>query len=219
MLLLNLSFISPLTYLPTHLLTIHYPPSTQHSPLITQHSLLPPPMSDLYISWNDYNRAIEQLAVQIYQSGWDFNQIICLAKGGLRVGDILARLYEKPLAILSVSSYGGSDGRTRGNITFAKHITMTTSSLGSRILLVDDLVDSGLSLKHTVDWLNQQYSDTITDMRTAVLWYKAVSVFKPDYYVDYLPDNPWIHQPFEQYEEMSPAELAAAWEAQTVSTK
>jgi uncharacterized protein len=41
-----------------------------------------------------------------------------------------------------------------------------------------------------------------------VLWYKVCSEFKPDYYVDYLPDNPWIHQPFEQYETLTPADLA-----------
>jgi uncharacterized protein len=41
-----------------------------------------------------------------------------------------------------------------------------------------------------------------------VLWQKACSVFSPDYSVDYLPDNPWIHQPFELYEQMQPADLA-----------
>jgi hypothetical protein len=32
-------------------------------------------------------------------------------------------------------------------------------------------------------------------------------VFKPDYYVDYLPDSPWIHQPFEVYDDLDPATL------------
>ena len=26
---------------------------------------------------------------------------------------------------------------------------------------------------------------------------------RPDYFVEYLPDNPWIHQPFEIYDDMS----------------
>jgi hypothetical protein len=46
-------------------------------------------------------------------------------------------------------------------------------------------------------------------MKTAVLWWKACSVFRPDFHVDYLPDNPWIHQPFEIYDKMRPDELAA----------
>lgn len=37
-------------------------------------------MLDLYVSWEEYHQNIETLAVKIYQSGWDFNQIVCLAK-------------------------------------------------------------------------------------------------------------------------------------------
>ncbi|PLZ90575.1 phosphoribosyltransferase [Fischerella thermalis CCMEE 5198] len=164
-------------------------------------------MPDLYISWSDYHRKIEQLAAQIYQSGWEFNQIICLARGGLRVGDILSRIYNQPLAILATSSYSGPGKQERGYLTFSRHLTMTTEKLGSRILLVDDLVDSGVTLKETIPWLKTHSDTPIEEIRTAVIWYKACSVIKPDYYVDYLSDNPWIHQPFEHYEFMNPAEL------------
>jgi hypothetical protein len=166
-------------------------------------------MPDLYVSWPDYHHKIEQLAVQIYQSGWEFNQIICLARGGLRVGDILSRIYQQPLAILATSSYSGPGKQERSNLVFSRHLTMTAENLGSRILLVDDLVDSGVTLQQTLPWLKQNSDFPIEEIRTAVLWYKACSVIAPDYYVDYLPDNPWIHQPFEHYEQMNPAELAA----------
>ncbi len=165
-------------------------------------------MSDLYISWSDYHDKIEQLAAQVYQSGWEFNQIICLAKGGLRVGDILARIYDLPLAILSTSSYRGAN-QTRSTLVFSRDLTMTTLHLGSHVLLVDDLVDSGITLQKTLPWLQHHYGFYVEEIRTAVLWYKSCSVIKPDYYVDYLSDDPWIHQPFERYERMSPADLVA----------
>lgn len=167
-------------------------------------------MSDLYISWDDYHRKIEQLAATVYASGWQFNQIVCLAKGGLRVGDLLARIYDKPLAILATTSYGGPNNQVRGSITISHDLTKTTANLGSHVLVVDDLVDSGVTLKKTLVWLDRKYGFYIEDMRTAVLWYKDCSVIKPDYYVDYLPDNPWIHQPFEKYEQITPADLAAS---------
>lgn len=166
-------------------------------------------MHDLYISWSEYHQKIEQLAAKIYASHWDFNQIVCIAKGGLRVGDILCRVYRKPLAILAASSYGGLENRVRGEITFSHHLAMTKERLDSRVLLVDDLVDSGISLKESIKWLERHYGAEIEEIRTAVIWYKNCSAIAPDYYVDYLPDNPWIHQPFEHYEKMSPAELAA----------
>jgi hypoxanthine phosphoribosyltransferase len=165
-------------------------------------------MSDLYVSWSDYHQAIESLAAKIYHSGWQFNQIVCLARGGLRIGDLLSRIYDTPLAILSASSYRGSEGRVRGQITIANHLTMTTETLGSRVLLVDDLVDSGISLKESLLWLKNNYTSEIQEIKTAVLWYKACSVIVPDFSVEYLPHSPWIHQPFERYEKMTPAEAA-----------
>lgn len=160
-------------------------------------------MTDLYISWDNYHQSIEYLAAQIYQSQWNFNQIVCLAKGGLRIGDILARIFDVPLAILSVSSYGGDSFQTRGSTKFARDLTMTTPTLGSHLLVVDDLVDSGLTLEQSLAWLDQHYGSSIQEYRTAVLWWKDCSVIDPHYYVQYLQDNPWIHQPFEQYETLS----------------
>jgi uncharacterized protein len=164
-------------------------------------------MSDLYVSWTEYHQKNEHLAAKIHQSGWEFDQILCLARGGLRVGDILSRIFDCPLAILSTSSYHGTGKQSRSSLIFSRDLTMTTPNLGSRLLLVDDLVDSGESLKRTLVWLDRHYGFYIDEVRTAVLWYKACSVVKPDYYVDYLSDNPWIHQPFEVYETMNPADI------------
>jgi len=172
-------------------------------------------MPDLYVTWSDYHQKIESLAIKIYQSGWQFNQIVCVAKGGLRVGDILSRLYRQPLAILSTASYGGKDNRDRGKIIISEHLSLI-EPLGDRILLVDDLVDSGISLVESVNWLQEQYGQEIQEIRTAVLWYKGTSVKTPDYYVDYLADNPWIHQPFEKYEQISISELASKMRVDSV---
>jgi hypoxanthine phosphoribosyltransferase len=166
------------------------------------------PMSDLYVSLDEYHALIETLALKVYESGWKFNQIVCLAKGGLRVGDILCRLYDVPLAILSTASYGGKNNQTRGTITFSRDISMTTANLGSHILLVDDLVDSGATLDRSIRWLHHKYGFYIDEIRTAVIWQKACSSAKPDYFAQYLDDSPWIHQPFEKYERMNLQELA-----------
>ncbi|GBF79874.1 phosphoribosyltransferase [Aphanothece sacrum] len=165
-------------------------------------------MSDLYISWEQYHQHIETLAVQIYRSQWQFNQIVCIAKGGLRIGDILSRLYHQPLAIITAASYGGKDNKIQGEIKINEHLSMIGSKLGSHVLLVDDLVDSGISIQQISQWLYSNYGADIQEIRTAVLWYKSCSVVKPDYYVEYLSDNPWIYQPFEKYEQINIEELS-----------
>jgi uncharacterized protein len=163
-------------------------------------------MADLYVTWPDYHNAIERLAIGVHQSGWPFNQIVCIARGGLRVGDTLSRIFKLPLAVISTQSYGGEAGNERGTLTVAKHMTMTTPTLGDRVLLVDDLVDSGATLDVVKQHLIDTYP-TIVDIRTAVLWYKACSACAPDYHVHFLAESPWIHQPFEPYELMSVSEL------------
>lgn len=168
-------------------------------------------MTDLHITWPEYHHKIETLAVKIYQSNWQFNQIVCLAKGGLRIGDVLCRLYDKPLAILSTASYGGKHNQQRGIIKFSEHLSSITP-LGNRILLVDDLVDSGVSLSESINWLKQRYPENIIDIRTAVIWYKSTSEKVPDYYVDHLSHNPWIHQPFEKYEYIDVSSLSSKFD-------
>jgi hypothetical protein len=160
----------------------------------------------LNVSWEQYNTLVERLALAVHDSGWRFNQIICIARGGLRVGDALSRIYEVPLAILSTHSYTAEGGTVRGQLVIAEHMTMTAPRLGERVLLVDDMVDSGHTLETVFRTLPQRFPH-IADIRTAVVWYKACSVFKPDYYVEYLADSPWIHQPFEVYDTLRPEAL------------
>ena len=157
----------------------------------------------LHVSWDQYNVLVEKLALIVHESKFDFNQIICIARGGLRVGDVLSRIYERPLAILSTHSYAAEGGTVRGDLVIAEHMTMTAPRLGDRVLLVDDMVDSGHTLAKVVATLPERFPH-IRAMKSAVLWWKACSVYQPDFHVDYLPDNPWIHQPFEVYDNLRP---------------
>ncbi len=55
----------------------------------------------LWVSWDEYHRLIERLALIVHQSGWKFDKIVCLARGGVRVGDVLSRIFDVPLGILA----------------------------------------------------------------------------------------------------------------------
>lgn len=174
-----------------------------------RHSSLPPSTDrDLYMSWDQYHGLIEALALKIYESGYRFDMLLCLARGGLRVGDVLSRIFEMPMAILAASSYREAAGKQQGDLDIAEFVTTTGGPLRGRVLLVDDLVDSGTTLERVIKHLKLRFAE-ITELRTAVLWQKAVSRFTPDYCVQYLPTSPWIHQPFEEYDELRPQALVA----------
>ncbi len=160
----------------------------------------------LYVSWDEYHMLIERLALKVAASGWEFDQILCLARGGMRPGDVLSRVFDKPLAIMSTSSYRAEAGTLQGRLDVAKFITMPRGELAGRVLRVDDLADSGVTLHAVVDRLRS--IATITELRSAVIWTKAASSYTPDYYVEHLPTSPWIHQPFEEYDNLRPEGLA-----------
>jgi len=159
----------------------------------------------LYVSWDAYHRLIEKLAIQVWDSGWAFDQILCLARGGMRPGDVLSRVFDKPLAIMSTSSYRAEAGTIQGRLDLARYITMPQGELAGRVLLVDDLADSGITLKAVVERLRAM--PAITELRSAVIWTKAVSSYQPDYTVEHLPTSPWIFQPFEEYDGLRPDAL------------
>ena len=161
--------------------------------------MLSPDGKHLHISEEHYNALIERLALKVYDSAWEFDQILCLARGGMRPGDILSRIFNKPLSIISTSSYRAKGGTEQSNLNIADYITTPDGEISGRVLLVDDLADSGHTLVEVVKKIRAQYT-RITDMRTAVLWLKAISTHTPDYYVEHLPTNPWIHQPFEIFD-------------------
>ena len=171
--------------------------------------LPPSSKSDLWVTWSAYHRAIEELALLVHESGWKFDQILCLARGGLRPGDVLSRIFDVPLAILSTSSYREEAGKVQGNLDIASGITMVRGPLAGRVLLVDDLVDSGVTLQMVQQHLSSAYP-AVTEIKSAVIWYKECSVLKPDFFLQHLPHNPWIHQPFERYDGLR-AEQLAAW--------
>ena len=65
---------------------------------------------------------------------------------------------------------------------------MPKGELAGRVLLVDDLADSGVTLRAVVDRLRGMPS--ITELRSAVIWIKGVSSYMPDYFVETAADEP-----------------------------
>ncbi len=166
------------------------------------------PMSEpvLSVDWPAYHRLVERLAAQIHESGYRFDSLLCLARGGLRPGDVLSRIFDVPLAILAASSYRAAGGTVQGELDIARYITTTGADLHGRLLLVDDLADTGATIERVRVHLRQRYP-AITEIRTAVLWVKEGARVAPEYAVMRLPDRPWIRQPFEVYDDMRPEEV------------
>jgi len=152
----------------------------------------------LHVSWNDYDKKMMQLKEIIDASGWQFDQIVCIARGGLTLGAKLSHYMDKPLAIIIAKSYKGENEMEQGKLVISKIATIET--LGKKILLLDDLVDSGFTMPEIIKYISHNNPDVV--IKTGVLWYKTSSKYVPDYYVDTVIKNAttdtWIVQPFEK---------------------
>ena len=159
----------------------------------------------LIISWDEYNKNVEKLAIQIHDSGYSPTILIGIMRGAAPMIDVLSRIFKLKCAYLAVESYSGKGVEDeQGEIVFSREMSSIAPSMGGRILLCDDLSDTGITFNKSIDWLKKYdpIKDKIEEIKTATLFKKKKSTFEPDFCANKLPDNPWIVQPFEIYEEL-----------------
>ena len=159
----------------------------------------------LIVSWEEYNSTVEKLAISVDESDYKPTLLVGIMRGGAPMIDLLSRVFKLKCAYLAVESYSGKGVEDeQGNIIFSREMSSIAQNMGGRILLCDDLSDTGITLNKSVDWLRkyEPIKGKIEDIKTATLWKKKKSTFEPDFCAARLKDNPWIVQPFEHYEEV-----------------
>jgi len=164
----------------------------------------------LIISFDEYTLIVEKLAIQIHESGFKPNLLIMM-RGAAPIIDILSRILKLPIAYIVIQSYSGKGMEDQqGQLMFAREISSLANNKDfKKILLVDDLSDTGLTLNKSIEWL-KNYGPTkeyIKEVKTACLWKKKSSSFEPDFCPIKLNSDPWIVQPTEHYEELSIEEI------------
>ena len=158
----------------------------------------------LIVSWDEYNHIVEKLAISIDESGYNPTLLVGIMRGAAPMIDVLSRIFKIKCAYLAVESYSGKGIEDeQGNIVFSREMSSITNIVG-KILLCDDLSDTGITLNKSIEWLEnyKPIKGKIEDIKTATLWKKAKSTFEPDFCAVKLKDNPWIVQPFEIFEEI-----------------
>ena len=163
----------------------------------------------LIIDWKEYNLIVEKLAIQIHESGFKPTLLIGVMRGGAPIIDVLSRVFKLKCAYLAVESYSGKNIEDKqGELVFSREMSSTVQNMGGRLLLCDDLSDTGVTLKKSINWLYKYPAiKNIESIKTAVLWKKKDSTYEPDYCAERLDGNPWIVQPFENYEEIKIEDL------------
>ena len=160
----------------------------------------------LIISFNEYTKIVEKLALLIHKN-YKPTVLIGIMRGAAPIIDILSRILKLPIAYIVIQSYSGKGMEDKqGELMFAREISSLANNEDfSRVLLIDDLSDTGLTLNKSIEWLKNYgpTKDYIKEVKTACLWKKKSSSFEPDFCPVKLDSDPWIVQPTEHYEELS----------------
>ena len=164
----------------------------------------------LIINFEQYTKIVEKLAVQIHQN-YKPTVLVGIMRGAAPILDILSRILKLPIAYIVIQSYSGKGMEDKqGQLMFAREISSLAEDKDfNKVLLIDDLSDTGLTLNKSIEWL-KNYGPTknyIKEVKTACLWKKKSSKFKPDFCPINLDSDPWIVQPTEHYEELSIEEI------------
>jgi hypoxanthine phosphoribosyltransferase len=160
----------------------------------------------LIITFDEYTKIVEKLAIEIHKS-YQPTVLVGIMRGAAPILDILSRILKLPIAYIVIQSYSGKGMEDKqGQLMFAREISSLAENKDyKRVLLVDDLSDTGLTLNKSIEWLKNYTStkDYIEQVKTACLWKKKSSTFEPDFCPVRLESDPWIVQPTEHYEELS----------------
>ncbi len=126
-------------------------------------------------TWNQLYELLLNQAHKVLQSGKP-DLIIAIARGGTIPARILSDLLEIPYFSVQVKLY--NDIAHAGAKPELKQ-PLTGSAKGKRVLLVDDIADSGRSLQFTVAYLKEEGAEQV---QTATLYFKPTCAVPPDYY-------------------------------------
>lgn len=148
-------------------------------------------ISYLPVSWKEYHSLSQKIAAAILAHDKPFDVIIAIGRGGLTFGHLLSDLLRIPISSITIQSY--TDIKEQGEV----HITdgLSHEITGKRVLLVDDIADTGTTLKRAISYLREFKPGVI---KTATLFYKPHAMLRPDYFAR--QTTRWILQPFEMTE-------------------
>jgi hypothetical protein len=151
-----------------------------------------------FVSWNRTYQWARQLAINIGATGFKPDVIVAIARGGYVPARILCdflNIYK--LASIRIVHYGAG-GRKKKSARLASPLNVDVRGL--RVLVVDDLIDTGLTLRIAQDHIR---SCGAAEVKSATLLYKKVAVIEPDYYIRKVIKWRWIIFPWAVMEDLS----------------
>ncbi len=145
------------------------------------------------LSWKEVDKITAELAKKIKASGFEPDYLIGITVGGLIPLGLFAKSFNtNKVVTVSANSY---DGRRQNElaITYLPKINL----VGKKVLLIDEIVESGETLKQISEILINKYK--VGELKTSTFVInKDKCKFLPDFYS--LETAEWVVFPWEKHE-------------------
>lgn len=140
------------------------------------------------VSWDQFHRDARALAWRLAGAG-PFDAIVCITRGGLVPAAIVAReLGTRVIETVSIASY--HDYKTQGGLQVLKGVAPDLlKTQGERILVVDDLVDTGSTAKVVREMLPKAHFATV--------YAKPLGRPLVDTFITEVSQDTWIYFPWD----------------------
>lgn len=127
----------------------------------------------LYYSYDDFKVDIKNIVDNI---DFEPDAIVAISRGGLTIAHFLGIAFDlREVYTINAVSYSN-------NVQHGIEITnIPQLSNVKNVLIVDEIVDTGISMQKVVNIL-KEINESI-NFKTASIFYKNTSCFKPNYYV------------------------------------
>ena len=163
------------------------------------------------LSWQDIDYLARQLFNLVKRDGYTPEIILGISRGGVIPARLLSDMFEARylleghktssiFATMQIRFYA-SIAETHSKPVIAQDVGVDIFQ--KKILLIDDLADTGVSLICALDYLKLKNPK---EVKIATLLYKPWSKVKPDYYVEEAEE--WVVFPHEYYEFMTERTLS-----------
>ena len=143
-------------------------------------------------NWRNIYLMLLNLAEKIRRGTFKPDVIIAVSRGGWLPARVLSDLIETPTGNVGVDFYLGV-AETRKVPVLTQNVNVPVA--GKKVLVVDDVADSGKSLKLVKKLLFKQGA---MDVQVATIYYKPLSIIKPDYFAR--ETKRWVVFPWETKE-------------------
>lgn len=144
-------------------------------------------------SWEQIYEALLNLANRIRENDFKADVIVGVSRGGWPPARIMSDLLENPeLANVRAEFYLGV-AKTKGDPMITQPVS--TSVTDKKVLIVDEVADTGKSLRLVKSHLEEQGA---TEVKIMTIYYKPWSIVVPDWYAK--ETSRWIVFPWERKE-------------------